>query len=186
MGIITIVPSSQGCCAFRTVLGTCLPLYSGWLSHLLQANCKRLLQWSLGSLESRYPLASVIGHSQGPCGALMSVLDAWGGGFPHLRSGKDEGVGGMGGSGAGEGEGIARGMGLSHQCLPKKKGPEETPWLVPAAAFLGFSHNLSSSFPIHTVNCFGRARGYLENRKRGKCLKYSEQYGEIESQRRLV
>ena len=35
----------------------------------------------------------------------------------------------------------------------------------------------------YTVNRSGRASGYLENRMREKCLKYSEQCGEIELQR---
>lgn len=81
------------------------------------------------SLESPYHLTSIVAHSQGPHVALVSVLNAQGGGFPHLRSEKAQGVGGK------NGRGCTGDRSPSSKCSPKKKGPKEIPWLVLTAAF---------------------------------------------------
>lgn len=67
---------------------------------------------------------------------LVSVLDAWGGGVPYLRS--ESGVNPLNvrknGVGGGDGWWVG-GRSLITKCFPKKKGPKEILWLVLTAAF---------------------------------------------------
>lgn len=85
--------------------------------------------------------------------------------IPTPESGKDQVARG------GAGEWDRRRMGcrgdgslLLKSVCQKRKGRGDS-MACTDSCLLGFSHKFSSSFPIHTVNCFGRARGYLENRR---------------------